>query len=483
VSNKAILKNFASYGIGSIVTLILGFLTNPIITRMIDPIEYGKYSMFTLFTSVSLLIVVFGLDQSFVRFFYERNEDLRGNLLLYCLKFAIIVNIVFSICLILFYKKVTLYLFQIESLELIILIIVSNFILLFNRYSLLVIRMQQKALLYSLMQILQKVAFLFLFLSLIFSFESNFKVLIYASIVTNIIVTLLSIYFEKRFWKTTFISFNPGLSSSTKNEMLKFGTPLIFTSLITWIFQSIDRIFINKYSGFEELGIYSAAFTIIVLLNALQTTFTTFWVPVAYEKYAINKNEKNFFEVVNRAITLSMFYISILLILFKDFIVYLLGSDYREAAFIMPFLIFMPLLYTISETTVLGINFMKKAKYHIYIAVVSCVVSVILNIVFVPTFGAKGAAFSTAISYFVFFTLRTIISKKLYNLNYSLSKFYICIAFISIYALYSSFNKIDVTIIFLAFFNISLVTIFYWKDINYALTKIKPYIHKNIIRK
>ena len=28
-------------------------------------------------------------------------------------------------------------------------------------------------------------------------------------------------------------------------------------------------------------------------------------------------------------------------------------------------------MYTISETTVLGINFMKKTKYHIYIATFS----------------------------------------------------------------------------------------------------------------
>lgn len=475
MSDKSILKNFASYGIGSIVTLVLGFLTNPIITRMIDPSEYGKYSMFTLFTSISLLIIVFGLDQSFVRFFYDESENDRSKLLMYCLKFATIVNIIFSIILIFIYEKVTLYLFQVESFKLIFLIIISNFILSFNRYSLLVIRMQQKAILYSSMQVLQKISFLLFFLSIIFSNENNFVVLVYTSIFSNAIVTVLSIYFEKDFWLNSFSNINLKIEVIKKREMLKFGAPLLFTSLVTWMFQSIDRVFISYYSGFNELGIYSAAFTIIVLLNAVQTTFTTFWVPLAYEKYSIDKDGKNFFERANRFITLSMLYISILLILFKDYIVYLLGSEYREAAFIMPFLIFMPLLYTISETTVIGINFMKKSKYHIYIALISCIASVFLNFILVPLFGAKGSAFSTAIAYLIFFTLRTLVSKRLYKLNYALIKFYLCIFFVSIFALYSSFNEINLVIYLLAIFNFILVTIFYWKDINYFLHKFKPY--------
>ena len=48
-------------------------------------------------------------------------------------------------------------------------------------------------------------------------------------------------------------------------------------------------------------------------------------------------------------------------IMFKDLIILLLGKDYREASMVIPFLVFMPLMYTISETTVGGIDF-KKAS-------------------------------------------------------------------------------------------------------------------------
>ncbi|MGR6005323.1 lipopolysaccharide biosynthesis protein [Bacillus paranthracis] len=156
---------------------------------------------------------------------------------------------------------------------------------------------------------------------------------------------------------------NKKIELKTKDsELIKFGYPLMFTFLITWLFQSIDRIFIQYFNNYNELGLYSAAFSIIALLNAVQGAFTMFWVPVAYEMY--NKDEKNieFFERINKVVTYLMFLISILMIMFKDVIIFLLGEKFREASVIMPFLVFMPLMYTISETTVLGINFKKEIK-------------------------------------------------------------------------------------------------------------------------
>lgn len=44
----------------------------------------------------------------------------------------------------------------------------------------------------------------------------------------------------------------------------------------------------------------------------------------------------------------------------------------------------MPLMYTLSETTVIGINFQKKPKWHSIIAVVSWVTNIIGNFYLVP---------------------------------------------------------------------------------------------------
>ena len=73
---------------------------------------------------------------------------------------------------------------------------------------------------------------------------------------------------------------------------------------------------------------------------------------------------------------------------------------------LVPFLIFYPILYTISETTALGIAFSRKTILTLIITVTCAIMNGIGNAILVPLYGALGAAVSTAIAYLAFFWLR-----------------------------------------------------------------------------
>lgn len=103
-----------------------------------------------------------------------------------------------------------------------------------------------------------------------------------------------------------------------------------------------------------------------------------------------------------------------------------MAKSYREASYIAPFLILYPIMYTISETTVLGINFSKKTRWHIVITGFSALANFLGNTLLVPTLGARGAAVSTGLSYILFFTLRTVIAKKYYPVDFDLGRIYLC---------------------------------------------------------
>lgn len=75
---------------------------------------------------------------------------------------------------------------------------------------------------------------------------------------------------------------------------------------------------------------------------------------MAVEHYVKDKADVTFYQKGNQIITVIMFCVGFSLILFKDVFAVLLGSKYREAAYILPFLIFNPIMYTVSETTVNG---------------------------------------------------------------------------------------------------------------------------------
>lgn len=86
-----LLKSFLEFSIGNIATLILGLVSSPIITRLILPDEFGKFSMFTTVTSLIQIILLLGFDQSYVRFYYEEDEENRALLLFRCIKLPILV--------------------------------------------------------------------------------------------------------------------------------------------------------------------------------------------------------------------------------------------------------------------------------------------------------------------------------------------------------------------------------------------------------
>lgn len=456
---NSLLKKFIEFGFGNIITLILGFISSPIITRIVNPDEFGKFSMFNTINNLFLVTFMLGIDQAYVRYFYEEKEENRGKLLKESIKIPLLTNLFFSIILLILYKPISKFTIGTNSFVLVVMIIIQNTFSILSRFSSLLIRMEQKGRVFSYLQIINKTLYIIFTLLLFKVFNSDYRTLVFSITLSTIICTLIGIGFEKKQW------FGKGKNIKlkvTRKEMVIFGVPLIFSAAITWVFQSVDRIFITKFNGYTELGLYSSAFSIVALLNAIQTTFATFWAPVANEKYLENKDKnKKFFFKIHSIISFSMLLIGVVIITFKDIIILLLGPEYRGASMIFPCLVLMPIMYTISETTVLGINFEKKTKYHILIATLCAVFNIIGNYILVPSFGAKGAAISTGISYIIFFMSRTYISERFYKINYNLKRFYISVLFLISLAIMSSFYKFNFIIFSLGFLSFIVVCICY----------------------
>lgn len=460
-----LLKKITEFGFGSVLTLILGLISTPIITRLVSPEILGVSSLFNTFSNLVSVLIVVGLDQAFVRFFYEENIEGRPFLLYKTIKIPIILNIIISVLIMIFYRPISQYIVDKQTITIALFLVIQNTFIILTRFGLLIVRLQQKGKLYSYLQILGQLGY---FLGVIVCFKiigDRFETIILGTIISNILVAVASVFYERNFWKSSLNKNELHESVVTYNELLKFGAPLILTLMINWIFVSIDKVFIKSYYGNLELGIYTSAFSIISLLNVIQTTFNTFWVPVSYENYKSNPEHKTFFRKIMSIISLVMFIMAIGIILCKDLLIFFLGEKYRLASFVIPFLVFIPLMNTVSETTVIGINFMKKPKFHLYVAIISCIVNVIGNIILVPIFGAVGAAISTGCSYIIYFIARSVFSERVYPINFELNKFYLSTVVLFLLAFYASFNSFSITYLVLSITAIIVTLLIYSKDI------------------
>ena len=472
------ISHFLSLGLGSIVYLLVGLIGTPIITRLVDPVDYGRMSLLTVYANMGMLFLSLGMDQAFVRFFYhEDSVDYQRKLLHTCIKLPMILAMIIGIILFPIFLSTNHLGFTHQSITDLILLEGYIIVLLLQRYSMLVVRLKYHTKLYSTINVIQKITYIVLTVVLVIIFKAYFYIILAIStIISTLIALVISIVFEREMWR---FKSNTDLVSIPRKELLRYGIPIMFSGGISVLFEALGKLAINHYGTKTDVGIYASAMSLIAIFSIVKTSFTTLWVPSSIEHFEKHPDDKTYYQKGNSFITLLMVSFGAGVILFKDLIVMLLGSKYHSAAQILPLLMFEPILYTISETTTTGIVVQKKTIYQIIVASGSLIVNLIGNIILIPLIGSRGAAVSTAISYIVFFALRTFLSNRVFYVDYHLGRFSVVIMALLLYAIYGSMNSFSAIHVLLFVGVEALLFILYRKEclmaVRYGFNMLKKH--------
>ncbi|AIW88913.1 MULTISPECIES: lipopolysaccharide biosynthesis protein [unclassified Treponema] len=411
------LKKLLQFSVGSFAAAAVSFFTTPIVTYFIIPEYFGVATLFSTVAVFLFPIVNFGTDQAFMRFFYEKKGADRYALLWSCLFPCFCIFIFLCAGLLIFSHRVSLYFFDKDIPYLVVLLCVDLFFRLIQRYSILSIRMQQKALLFSLLNFFLSITNTATIIVYSLFFEKSYLAIIYGGIVSNLVVSVIAILIERKFWFSKF-----KITGVNIKEVLLYSVPLVAAHFLSTLFDGIDKYCLKQFSTFYELGLYSVSFKIIAALRLIQSGFSMYWTPAAFEHYEKHKDDTFLYETVFENLLFFLVIAALLLIMFKDIIVLILSRQYSASAHIMPFLVFLPVMYTITEVSNLGIYFKKKMMYETYTFIILDLIAVGLNFVFLSKFGAKGAAMVISIVYLCYFYVRTFFSIRLYPMKFKLVK-------------------------------------------------------------
>ncbi len=450
-------RGFLSYFYGNFVVLLLGFIQTPLLTRILSTDEYGKTGMFETVVSVIYIFAILGLD---IRFYYEKNID-RGALLRRCITPALIIVTALSAVYIIFSKPANVFLFGVNGKDVIALVIIYTFISVFERFFFLDVRMQQNGRLYSNINIIEKVLSIFTIIAAFYLIGNDFHIGLYALAVPWGITTsfLIIRYFYLRnleareALKGAEASGTAGKSRKaipgiqrneyipSYKELISYGVPFITVLLMEWALSSCDKIALRSFSSFDELGIYTSAMKIIVLLLTFKNTFIAYWSPIAMERFesGVNEENKGFFRQAYELVVMLCIIGAVLLILFRKIIVLLLGRDYRGAETVIPFLTLMPIFAMMFEITVQSIKFSKKGRYLNIASLIALLVNIIGNIALVPRLGGLGAAVTTGVSYIVYFAIGSYFAERCIKVGYNYSKTAMYAILIVLYCAEASF--------------------------------------------
>lgn len=391
------------YAIGPIGSAALGFITLPLLTWFYSVEDIGRISMLQVVASFSVLLFCLGLDQAYVREYYEADnkpklfkQSMFPGLLTMLISF-IVIYAVGS-------EELSNWLYGIPS-KYLTLVSIACFVLAFvSRFLSLILRMQNKAIAYSMSQLLPKLAFLiFILSSVLFGFQKNIYNLITAHALSIFFVFFIFAWNTRKEWMASiFIRFD----RVQHKALMGFGLPLVVGGLASWGLNVMDKLFLRSMSTFEELGVYSVTMSIAGVASLFAGVFNTIWAPMVYRWVSEGIDVKRIDEVASYVLA-AVYFLIVLSGIFAWILPYLLPEEYKAVRYLITLCLIGPLLYTLSETTAVGIAISKKTIFSMLSSIGAMLSNLLGNYILVPGYGALGAAISTAVAFFIFYVLRT----------------------------------------------------------------------------
>jgi O-antigen/teichoic acid export membrane protein len=193
----------------------------------------------------------------------------------------------------------------------------------------------------------------------------------------------------------------PDFSGRLLRELLRFGMSLLPLSLAYWVFLTSDRMLLGRLSTFHELGLYSVAVQLALVLNLMQGVASQAWVPYAMRAWLQSPDEAPTLSGRFMTYLLAGFgFVAVGLTAFAPVLLHVLSSgEYLAAATVVGPLALAGVAYASILVTSLGVTVARRSRFLVITSTGAALLNVTLNVALDPPFGGMGAAWATAASY------------------------------------------------------------------------------------
>lgn len=421
VFKHRLFKSSLIYTVTDAVNKAVPFLLLPLLTHYLLPAEFGIVSNYNIY--LYILTIVIGLNLSGVVSinFFKLKKKLLAE---YMFNILLIVFVSFLISIILIYtfqQKIFAFL-PISPLFLYgaLFVTFAQNITLIN---LELWQLEEKPLSFGICQIMQSCLNLALTLFFILYLKLGWEGRLYAIGLAAITFGSYSLILLR---KRGYLKFS--FRRDYCIEALKFGVPLLPHTLSIWIRSSVDRIFLTKYAGIEEAGIYATGFQFGLLMSFVTMAFNSAYIPYLYRLL----NTVDLDELYLKKLKLVKFTyiylicvvaVSIIFIFVSNFIVeaildhrYLRSKEYIIWAIISQTFQGMYLMF------VCYIFYVQKTVGLALITFSCSLLQILTSYLLIKKLGGIGSAYSTVIVSFINFIAVFIYSKHVYNMPWNIFK-------------------------------------------------------------
>lgn len=415
--NTKVVKAGLGYTIGNYLIKGLTFLTIPIFSRLLSTTEYGKYNTFVAYENILFIIIGFAIHSSYknARYKYKLSSEgaKKGHDYYSYVSETMILSIISFIIWLVFVNIAgtqTSKVFDLDNISMNLLIIYSAgaaIISCFNadvslEYS------YKKFLAVSGFNAICNIGLSLIFVVTIFKKDRY----IGYTLGTVIPIIIASIYIIGHFFRRS--------KPSKDKEMLvwgiKFSLPIIPHGLSQVILNQFDRIMISRMVTSAAAGVYSFAYNIYSIVAVTFASLDNVWSPWFYE----NMHSRNYKKIkrYSSIYIVSMFIFCTIVILVCPEIIKILGSkNYWDAMYsAIPIVAggFFSFLYTIPVSVE---YYHEKTSFIALGTSIAAIINIILNYIFIRLIGYIAAAYTTLVTYVLYFLFHYYLAKKIEGRN------------------------------------------------------------------
>lgn len=422
------------YGLGTIVPRLLNYLLlTPFYTYVVADLQgYGVISEIYSYIAFLMVLLTYGMETTYFRFSADERYDKKQifdtsffSLFITTILFLLIVFTNLSgISKLINYESNKQY------------IVWFSFIVAFDTLTAIPfaqLRQKNKAIKFALIKIaniLVNIGFnLFFFLICKNADENTFLSTLYHPEI-GVGYAFLSNLFASAF---TFLLLIPNIKQFKFNinlkvysKMLNYALPLLIVGLAGMVNEVADKLFIKyltpqEFRPMEQLGIYSANYKLAILMTIFIQMFKYAAEPFFFNQAKNNDAKEIYSKVMNYFIIFCLF-LFLLVTMYIDVFQYFIGKPFRVGIGVVPIVLFANMFLGIYYNLSIWYKLTNLTRYGALIALVGVVITIAINIIFIPKYGYWASAWATLICYFSMMLLSYFMGKKYYKIDYDIKK-------------------------------------------------------------
>lgn len=400
-------RNMGLLFVSNFATKILSFLMVPLYTSVLTTKEYGIYDLLHTIMLMLIPVLSMGIVDAVMRFSIGAERQTQQKNLTVGLKYTFIsISILFAGT-ILGAKVANFDTLQKYGTEFMLMYLAYSFYNLFTQFCRGIDDVKGVATA-SVICTVTTIAFNLLFL---LKLELGLEGYFYAAIL-SLLIPDVYLFFHAKLYR--YIQFNKDLLRLSDHErsMLIYCIPLIFINLSWYINNLSDRFVVSLFCGVAANGVYSVAYKIPSILNAVQTIFIQAWQLSAVREFSARDGEPFYRKTYQGCKVVMVMLCSSLIVGTRIAARILFANDFYAAWVYVPTLLIYIVFNTLSGTVGGIFSAVKDSKSLTVSAVTGSLVNIVLNFVLVYYMGAMGAAIATVISSVVIWVMRIAASRK-----------------------------------------------------------------------